>query len=66
MEATYVLYAPRSRRAGLRAVLATHGGDNLVWRERKLLLGSEFYMTGPAALVRRAHTAVSGWLHQAP
>lgn len=59
MEATYVLYAPPSKRAGLRRALAIHGDAPLQWRERKLLFGSEFYLTGPAAAARKAHSALT-------
>jgi hypothetical protein len=65
-EATFVLYAPRSRRAGLRATLGAVGADRVTWRERKMLFGSEFYLTGPSAAARRVHAAATDWLHEAP
>jgi hypothetical protein len=66
LHATYVLYAPRSKRAELRAALTAYDGARIAWRERKLLFGSEFSMTGPAAAVRQAHAAAVDWLHQFP
>ncbi len=59
MEATFVLFAPPSKRAGLRKALAVHGEGLVTWRERKLLFGSEFYLTGPAAAARKAHSALT-------
>jgi hypothetical protein len=59
VEATYVLFAQNSQRARLRAALAAQADGAVRWRERKLLFGSEFYLTGPAAATRRAHTALS-------
>ena len=65
MHATYVVYAPRSKRAELRAALSAYDGARIAWRERKLF-GSEFSMTGPAAAVRQAHAAAVDSLHQFP
>ena len=64
MEATYVLYTPRAKRAGMRAALAGCSGAPVTWRERKLLFGSEFYLTGPAAAARSAHAVAASWLHE--
>jgi hypothetical protein len=59
VEATYVLFAQNSQRARLREALAAQSDGPVRWRERKLLFGSEFYLTGPAAAARRAHSALS-------
>ncbi len=59
VEATYVLFAPPSQRAGLRRALSGQALGAVTWRERKLLFGSEFYLTGPAAAARKAHSALS-------
>lgn len=65
MEATYVLYAQKAVRGRLLQVLAAHADGAVRWRERKRLFGSEFYLTGPAAAARKAHSALTeaAWLY---
>ena len=36
--------------------------ESVQWRERKKLFGSEFYVSGPAALAREAHEQAVRWL----
>jgi hypothetical protein len=61
-EATYVAFVPKTKRAKLRAVLATEDTGEITWRERKGLFGSEFYFSGPPGLARKTHLYVSEWL----
>ena len=61
-DATYVAFVPKAKRAKLRAALTEEDTGQITWRERKGMFGSEFYFTGPAALVRKTHAYVSEWL----
>jgi hypothetical protein len=61
-EATYVSFVPKSKTAKLRRTLQTEDTGAIRWREHKTLFGSEFYFSGPAALVRRTHEYVTYWL----
>jgi hypothetical protein len=63
-DATYVSFVPASRRAKLRAVLEAEDTGPIVWRERKSLFRSEFYFSGPPALVRKTHAFVTAWLNR--
>jgi hypothetical protein len=63
-EATYVSFVPASRRAKLREVLQSEDTADITWRERKSLFRSEFYFSGPPALVRRTHAFVTAWLNR--
>jgi hypothetical protein len=65
VEATYVLYVPRSQRVRVRTALAGRVGDAVTLRERKTLFGSEFYFSGPAGLARESHTSAMRWLEEA-
>lgn len=64
-EATFVLYAPKQKAPGLRAVLAAHGPDAVRWREKRHMSGSEFYLSGPSRLAREAHQQAAIWLTKA-
>lgn len=59
MDATFVLFVDKKRRALIRGRLtpALVGEVNL--RERKTLSGSEFYFSGPATLARQAHATAA-------
>lgn len=61
-EATYVSFVPKSKRAKLRAILQSEDTGAIKWREQKKLFGSEFYFSGPSALVRATHAHVTRWL----
>lgn len=66
VEATFVLYVPRSKRGRVRTALATDVTADLKWRERKTLFGSEFYFSGPSALARQVHATASRWVNDDP
>ena len=61
-DVTYVSFVPKSKRKKLREVLETENTGDLRWTEKKTFSGSEFYLSGPATLVRRTHTFVTQWL----
>ena len=61
-EATFVLFAPKARLAGLRAHLATIAAEDVRWREKRQMSGSEFYVVGPSQLAREAHQRAATWL----
>ena len=61
-QATYVSFVPKTKSAKLRRTLLSEDTGDLSWRERKTFFGSEFYFSGPAALVRRTHEYVTFWL----
>lgn len=61
-EVTYVSFVPRSKRAKLRQILESEDTGPVTWTEKKMLFGSEFYFSGPAALVRRTHAYITQWL----
>jgi len=61
-EATYVAFVPAAMRGKLRSVLQAEDTGPVSWRERRVMFGSEFYFSGPAALVRAAHAYVSQWV----
>lgn len=64
-EATFVLYAPKPQLARLRALLATQPTDEVRWREKRRMSGSEFYVVGPSRLAREAHERAATWLARA-
>jgi len=55
IEATFVVYAPKAQLAKLRGLVRSQTAEAVTWQERRTLFGSEFYVTGPAALAREAH-----------
>ena len=61
-EVTAVSFVPKGKRGKLRHVLSTGDIGDLRWRERKKLFGSEFYFSGPSALVLKTHQYVTWWL----
>lgn len=61
-EIVAVSFVPKSKRARLRHVLSTGDTGDLKWRERKLMKGSEFYFSGPVALVMKTHAYVTWWV----
>lgn len=61
-EVTYVSFVPRAKRARLRQVLESEDTGAVSWTEKKMLFGSEFYFSGPAALVRKTHSYITQWL----
>lgn len=63
VEATFVLYVPRSKRGRVRNGLAADETADLKWRERKTLFGSEFYFSGPSAVARQVHATASRWIN---
>ena len=63
-EATYVAFVSKAQRSKLRNFLQSEDmGDQLSWREKKRLFGSEFYFSGPPTLARQAHAYVIKWLN---
>jgi len=62
IEATYVLFAPKAQLSRLRAHLKSQPADEVRWRERRRLFGSEFYVSGPSRLAREAHQSAALWL----
>ena len=63
-DATYMSFVPRSKRDKLRQVLEAEDTGALRWTEKKGLFGSEFYFSGPSALVRKTHAYITAWLAQ--
>jgi len=61
-EVTYVSMVPEERSAKLRDTLRQNDTGELRWREQRSHFGSEFYFTGPPALVRQTHEFVTLWL----
>jgi hypothetical protein len=61
-DATYVAFVPKDMTAKLRSVLQAEDTGAVSWRERKVMFGSEFYFSGPPALVRATHAYVSQWV----
>jgi len=61
-EATYVSFVPRAKRAKLRATLQSEDTGAIRWTEKRMLLGSEFYFSGPARLARKTHLHITKWL----
>ncbi|WP_309088787.1 hypothetical protein [Phenylobacterium sp.] len=61
-DATYMSFVPRSKRDKLRRVLETEDTGALRWTEKRGLFGSEFYFSGPSALVRKTHAYITAWL----
>jgi hypothetical protein len=64
-EAIFVLYAPKSQLARLRAHLAEQPPEDVRWREKRQMAGSEFYVTGPSRLAREAHERAATCLTRA-
>lgn len=64
-EATFVLYAPKQQLPRLRALISTQASDQVRWREKRRMSGSEFYVVGPSRLAREAHERVATWLARA-
>jgi hypothetical protein len=64
VEATYVLFVPKAKRSRVRTGLASEAGEDLKWRERRTLFGSEFYLSGPAMLARQVHAAATAWINE--
>lgn len=62
IEATYVLFVPKAKRAKLRSVLQAEDTAPLSWREKRAMSGSEFYFSGPASLARETHQHLVRWL----
>jgi hypothetical protein len=65
-EATFVSFVPKAKTAKLRRTLQSEDTGDLRWREQKTLFGSEFYFSGPAALVRQTHEYIAYWLASTP
>ena len=61
-EVTYVSMVPKESSAKLRDTLRQNDTGELRWREQRSHFGSEFYFTGPPALVRQTHEFVTLWL----
>jgi hypothetical protein len=61
-DATYVSFVPKAKREKLRAVLTEEDTGQISWREHRGMFGSEFYFSGPPALVRKTHLFVAEWL----
>lgn len=61
-EATFMSFVPKAKCAKLRALLEAEPAESFRWRERRTFTGSEFYLTGPSALVRQAHEGIAVWL----
>jgi hypothetical protein len=61
-ELTYVSLVPKESSGRLRRVLSEEDTGDLEWREVKKGGGSEFYFSGPPALVRRTHEYVTLWV----
>ena len=61
-DATYVSFVPKSKRGKLRQVLESEDTGAVRWMEKKTFSGSEFYFSGPAALVRKTHAYITDWL----
>lgn len=59
MHATFMIYATGSERQRLRALVKGVASEEVTWREQRRLFGSEFYLTGPAALARQAQERIS-------
>ena len=57
-----MLFAPKARLASLRAHLASDHLEDVRWREKRQLSGSEFYVVGPSQLAREAHQRAATWL----
>lgn len=66
IEATFVLFVPKAKRAQVRGRLAKEASAELKWRERKMFSGSEFYFSGPAAKAREFHSTANRWLQDRP
>jgi len=64
-EATFVLFAPKAQLARLRALLADQPSQEVRWREKRQMAGSEFYVVGPSRLAREAHERAATWLTRA-
>lgn len=64
-EATYVIFAAKAARAGVRERLRAETTDAVRWSERKNFRGSEFFISGPPARAREAHQAMMVWLVKA-
>ena len=62
IEATYVLFVPKAKRAKLRSVLQAEDTAPLSWREKRAMSGSEFYFSGPASLARETLQHLVRWL----
>ena len=63
-DATYMSFVPRAKRDKLRRVLQDEDTGALRWTEKRGLFGSEFYFSGPSALVRKTHAYITAWLAQ--
>lgn len=61
-DATFVSIVPRSKRTKLRELLTRESTAPVQWTEKRGLLGSEFFFSGPPALVRKVHLYVATWL----
>lgn len=57
IEATFVLFARKAQLPHLRAHLEHLPDEAVQWKERRSWFGSEFSVSGPAALARQAHQA---------
>lgn len=65
-DATYVAFVPKAKRDKLLETLRGEDTSPLLWREERKRTGSEFYFTGPAALVRKTHEYVVNWVTSRP
>jgi hypothetical protein len=61
-EATYVIFAAKAARSGVRERLRAAIDDAVRWTERKSFGGSEFFISGPPARAREAHEAMMLWM----
>jgi len=59
MQATFMIYAAGADRQRLRTLMKDVAPEEVAWREQRRLFGSEFYLTGPAVLARKAQEAIS-------
>ena len=65
-DATYVIFAAKDARAGVRERLRVAIDETIRWTERKSFGGgSEFFLSGPPARAREAHEAMMLWLVKA-
>jgi hypothetical protein len=64
-EATYVIYAGKSARTGVREQLRSTVDESVRWTERKSFSGSEFFISGPPTRARLAHETINLWMAKA-
>jgi hypothetical protein len=60
--ATFVAFVPSKIRNKLRRILMTENTAPLAWREQRTMFGSEFYISGPSVLARKAQAYISEWV----